>query len=135
MKNFKIILKKVLKDSEERRKRQESEERQSIKRSDDDWKIIDNYLCSLLLELATHSNGSRIINIDCDSHCMIHPTDKNGQSVFLSNGDRLQINHEDIERFCKENHLRLKYRLNKYQDYKVTRTFMNGNTESYLIRV
>lgn len=140
--NLKKQLKEIVKISKERNKENNRKRESDLIRSTEDWEIVQKYLDKLLKAYATKPlrliGFSKYIEIDCMSDNIIFPRDyENDDYIFLTNGQRLILNYKDIQRFCKQHKLKLKYivyvgdgksRLsNKYLDCNMT--------ESYLIKV
>lgn len=91
--------------------------------SNEDWEIIKTYLETVCLKLASQSScnyffdeswtkykGKYFIILDFESEPIKHPKYEILQPLILTDGSKLEINYKDIERFCEENNLKLKFR-------------------------
>lgn len=118
-------------------------------RTDEDWEIIDNYLCDVLALLASQYDGSsceegifylknkkyiRLWAFACDGK-LTDPLDKNGNPIYLKDGTKLIIGQKDLVRFCKQHKFKLKYYYWKYvatsyisntYDYNIIDDFLIG---------
>ena len=116
------------------------EEEQKKIRSQEDWDIIENYLSKLLTNVASRKDlvkvgRARFIPIDCHSDCMIFPKDYYDKYIYLKNGSRLEIRHEDMKRFCKQHKLKLKYVVNKEYRLIFSYEYIECQTITYLIGI
>lgn len=137
-------LKDIVKVSKERSKQNKREEEKKLIRSAEDWEIVQKYLEKLLKELAENPlrliGFSKYIEIGCMSDYIFFPRnyeDEKHEYVFLTNGQRLILNYKDIQRFCKQHNLKLKYIVYaEYGESRLSNKYLDYNmTESYLIKV
>ena len=136
MESLKTKLRMLRKVAKERSRREYKVQMSSLTRSEDEWKAIDEYLSTVLTEAVEQSDGSRVIHLDSDSPAMCCPADREGKLLKLPSGASLQVNHEDIRRFCKAHGLRFRYMCSKYQNYKILRRVKTDSfTGTYIIKV
>lgn len=154
--NLKERLNAIVKDSERQRAEKEREwEYPNPVRTDEDWKLIEEYLTNCLTEFAatteivtvkfTKKFGGEIkkkyICIDCLSGSMLFPRNEQGNIILLSSEESLEICNEDMKRFCKEQKLNLEYLIYKtnkreYWEYEFSRDYKGrSKTRSYLVEV
>lgn len=132
-----------------KQKRKKQIDEQCNNRTDEDWKIIDNYLCDVLVLLASqddrnfHKEGIfylknkkyiRLWAFACNGK-LTDPLDKNKNPIYLKDGTKLIIGQKDLVRFCKQHKLKLKYYYEKYvattyisnaYDYNIIDEFLIG---------
>lgn len=118
------------------------EEEKKLIRSQEDWNIIEKYISNLLIKLSSSKpyltigfRRKKFIAIDLDSDCMSCPKDNADKYIILKDGARLKITHKDMERFCKQHKLKLKYILVKELDYAISNRYREYQTSTYLIGV
>lgn len=138
-------VKNIVKDSEKKREQEKREKEKALIRSDEDWKVIDEYLENLLKELANEPLlkfgfvFGKYIKIDCTCFSQIRfPKNSKNEFIYLKDGTRLEITHEDMKRFCKQHKLKLRYLIEGRYDYE--RLFSNKyveyrKTKAYLVKV
>ena len=133
-----ILARKYEKQMEDERR---EEERKKI-RSPEDWEIIEEYLRKLLTkfvsskELAKVGFGwTKFIPIECGSSDILYPKDDKRRLLFLKDGKPLEITQEDLERFCNQHNLKLRYLLNDNDCYRFSRKYDKFNTHTFLIGI
>ena len=134
MESLKTKLRRLRKLAKERYRKAEKEKLNSLKRSDDEWKVIDNHLSIVVTRAVENSRGSRVIRIDSNSTVM--------ESLFYKQGDdlhtdvRCPVTHEDMRRFCKEHRLKLRYMYKNDYGYEIVKKVKtNYFSGTYLIKV
>ena len=121
MNNFVKIVKMALKEARPKKIKKES-----LKRNDKEWKIIDSFLQRKVLEYIKCGRGSPWIRIGDDYRDLL---------ISVEEGF-LRINHWDIKRFCKQYRFKLMYIVReRYKEERRTFFYDEFNTRAYLIRV
>jgi len=133
-KQFKDELKRSKKLKKEQAKRQIDE--QCLSRTDEEWRIIDEYLSDLLISLVaegieTHKKDGYVwdyglffnkkcieFDVSNEGSYLNSPKDKDGNAIYLQEGKQLIIGQKDIKRFCKEHKFKLRY--GYYDEWKNT---------------
>lgn len=138
-------VKNIVRDSTKKREQEEREKEKALIRSDEELKAIDEYLENLLKELAANPLNvtvirfSKYIEIDCTCRSRMHFTiDSKNEYIGLAYGARIEITHEDIQRFCKQHKFKLNYIVKGSYDWERVfskKYFKYGRTKAYLIRV
>lgn len=134
--SLKTELRNALREAKKKTKTEEMMAEKALIRSETDWIIIREYLSALLVTLAKKSRGGHWIKFDkgCDS--LLSPEDSNGNRITLTDNSKLEITTNDIERFCKEEHLKLRFLLKKDGEFIVVKHYSMFDTiRSYLIKV
>lgn len=140
--NLRKQLRVELREHEQLEKEKRKEEEKKLIRSPEDWNIIEKYISNLLIELSSSKPYTKIgfrrrkfISIDLGSPCMLCPTDNANKNIILKNGSELHITHKDMQRFCKQHKLKLKYFLDKEHDFAFSNRYIEGQISTYLIGV
>lgn len=140
--NYRKQLRAELRKYEQLEEEKRMEEEKKLIRSPEDWNIIEKYISNLLIELFSSMPYTKIgfrkrkfINIDIGSHCMSCPRDNANKYIILKDGSRLKITHKDMQRFCKQHKLKLKYLLDKEHDFAFSNRYIEHQTFTYLIGV
>lgn len=139
--NLRKQLRVELREHEQLEKEKRKEEEKKLIRSPEDWNIIEKYIINLLIELSSKPyrkigfRRRKFISIDLASPCMLCPTDNANKYIILENGSKLHITHKDMQRFCKQHKLKLKYLLDKNHDFAFSNRYIEGQIFTYLIGV
>lgn len=139
--NLRKQLRVELREHEQLVEEKRKEEEKKLIRSPEDWNIVEEYLRNLLIELSakpyTKIGFSRknFIRIDFYSPRLFHPCDNANKDILLANGSKLDITHKDMQRFCKQHKLKLKYVLDKNHDFAFSNRYIELQVSSYLIGV
>ena len=122
-------------------------------RSEEDWKTIANYMSNVVITLTKENNvysleneGEGVVYIGskkyirlyafCSSGMLTSPFDNKKNSISLKDGKKLIIGQKDVVRFCKENHLKLKYYYTKYVKFPyISNKYDYETVDDYLICV
>ena len=104
-------------------------------RSKEDWDIINDYLKWLFQWLVKKDSIIEdTLSIDVESYCMIFPSNYK-EGVKLTNGDRLRIEPEDMQFFCKFHNLKLKFLIDRGRGLFESKYYIKGFTYTYLIEI
>lgn len=134
--NLKRQLRETLRRKKEENKKADIEYKQSLIRSDEDWKKINDFLSKVIMEEAERT-GNRWIELSCMFGDIGYFSQKD---IILSDNKSLTINHQDIKRFCKQHHFKLRFKnlesvsLNETETFKAL-WYHDILTCAYLIRV
>lgn len=150
-----MTLKNLLKRINNRRKlekKQESKEQideQCYNRSENDIKVIDNYLYHTVLSLALQDdiddgNEGRF-RIGKNEYIrfwafasdgkLTSPRDESNNPIFLDDGTKLIIGQSDILRFCKQHKLKLLYYYHKYvHNSYISKNYNYNIVDDFLIK-
>ena len=131
--NLRKQLRVELREHEQLVEEKRKEEEKKLIRSPEDWNIVEEYLRNLLIELSAKPytkigfSRKKFIRIDFGSPCI--------KDILLENGSKLDITHKDMQRFCKQHKLKLKYVLDKNHDFAFSNRYIEDQVSSYLIGV
>jgi len=127
---LKNLLKKINNRMKYERKQESKKQidKQCYNRSENDMKIINNYLYHTVFSLSSQNDSdtanegrfyigkSKYIRLWAFAYDgkLTSPKDESGNSIFLDDGTKLVIGQSDIARFCKQHGLKLAYYYHKY---------------------
>lgn len=151
-----MTLKNLLKRINDRmkfEKKQESKkqiDKQCYNRSENDMKIIDNYLYHTVLSLALQNDIDNVnegrFRIGKSEYIrfwafaaggkLTYPRDENDNPIFLDDGTELIIGQSDIVRFCKQHKLKLVYYYHKYvRNSYISKKYDYNIVDDFLIKI
>lgn len=139
--NLRKQLRAELRKHEQLEEKRKEEVEKKLIRSPEDWNIVEEYLRNLLIELSAKPytkisfSRKKFISIDLGSPCMLCPRDNANKDIILKDDLKLNITHKDMQRFCKQHKLKLKYFLDKSHDFAFSNIYIEGQTFTYLIGV
>lgn len=116
---FKEKLSKVLEETKKEKTKEVAV------RTQEDWRHITNYLMDLIL--------SRASNKDAVTSVRYGLIKRKGVIIYLGHDEYLSINHYDVEKFCKEQGLRLYYMLEDPKGKKISKKYVEDKVVFYLI--
>lgn len=123
---------------------------QCYNRSENEMKIIDNYLHHTLLSLALQDNIDNInegrFHIGKSDYIRLwafatggkltSPRDERGNPIFLDDGTTLIIGQNDIVKFCKQHNLKLAYYYHKYvRNGYMSKKYDYNMVDDFLIKI
>lgn len=151
-----MTLKKLIKRINDRmklKKKQESKKqvaKQCYNRSENDMKIIDNYLYDTVLSLALKDDNDNAnegrFRIGKSVYIrfwalasggkLTSPRDESDNPIFLDDGTKLIIGQSDIVRFCRQHKLKLAYYYHKYvRNSYISKKYDYNIVDDFLIKI
>lgn len=135
---------------EKKQEKKKQIDKQCYNRSENDIKIIDNYLYQTILSISLQNDINSInegrLDIGKSEYIRLwafaaggkltSPKDESGNSIFLDDGTKLIIGQSDIVRFCKKHSLKLVYYYHKYvRNSYISKKYDYNIVDDFLIKI